>query len=125
MKGVAKWLKVVACQTSQWPVFYDPDHLAADFLQLFFPGAVRLTMGAADFQKDLLQAISARGELSSLRLAARGQAGPSNPQLSEVLGQAELSVFAMKLEVVLIENAYLPACDDLLHELSGLLASSS
>lgn len=25
-------------QTSKWPVFYDPDHLAAGFLQKFFPG---------------------------------------------------------------------------------------
>lgn len=28
-------------QTSKWPVFYDPDHLAAGFLQKFFPGGSR------------------------------------------------------------------------------------
>ncbi|CAL1168863.1 unnamed protein product [Cladocopium goreaui] len=80
---------VFAClQTSKWPVFYDPDHLAPGFLQKFFPGAVRLTMGSTDFQKDLLSSLSSRAVTS-----------PSD--VSEVLGQ-----------VIIIENAYLPAIRD-------------
>lgn len=91
-------------------------------------------MGAADFQK-------ASFETTRLKNAWRIYSKPfrhvGNSHLSELVCKVKLDLQILSfrrcwdrqsslllhqfLEVILIENAYLPACDDLLNELSGQL----
>eukprot|EP00931_Biecheleriopsis_adriatica_P047780 TRINITY_DN27572_c0_g1_i1.p1 TRINITY_DN27572_c0_g1~~TRINITY_DN27572_c0_g1_i1.p1 ORF type:complete len:3015 (-),score=633.85 TRINITY_DN27572_c0_g1_i1:78-9122(-) len=84
---------LASLQNSKWPIFYDPDGFAGEFLEKLYPGSTRLTMNAPDFTKDLHAALSiSMGLLSTLGSGAPEEAEqPISPQ------------------VIIIDNAYLPA----------------
>lgn len=48
---------IAMLQSSTWPLLYDPDGIAADFIMLIFPGSHRLSVGALNFREKFLAAI--------------------------------------------------------------------